>query len=74
MPTNRLKGFFTFLSLHQVERFGDRDVGKGDARAAHVGAPNDREGTGAGGERQRRDGRTSAQGVPAQRTPARGRT
>ena len=47
-----------------MEGFGDRDVGKGDARAAHVGAPHDREGTGAGGERQQRDtgGGISAEG------------
>ena len=54
LPTNRLKGFSCFLSLHQVERFGDRNVSK-EERAAHVGAPYNREETGAGRERQRRD-------------------
>ena len=38
-----------------MERFGDRDVGKEDAGTAHVRAPYNCEGTGARGERQRRD-------------------
>ena len=42
--------------------------GQGGRRAAHVEAPNDRGGKGAGGERQRRDGRTSAREAPARRT------
>ena len=37
-------------------------LGQGGRRAAHVEATNDRGGKGAGGERQRRDGRTSARG------------
>ena len=49
--TRRLKVFSHFVSLHQVESFGERDVGKRDAGAAHVGTPYDREGTGAGVER-----------------------
>ena len=43
-------------------------LGQGGRRAAHVEAPNDRGGKGAGGERQRRDGRTSAREAPARRT------
>ena len=43
-------------------------LGQGGRRAAHVEATNDRGGKGAGGERQRRDGRTSARGAPARRT------
>ena len=39
-----------------MESFGDRDIGQGGVGAALVGAPHEREGTGAGGERQRRDG------------------
>ena len=43
-------------------------LGQGGRRVAHVEATNDRGGKGAGGERQRRDGRTSARGAPARRT------
>ena len=43
-------------------------LGQGGRRAAHVEAPDDRGGKGAGGERQRRDGRTSAREAPARRT------
>ena len=50
-----------------MKRFGDRDVDKGDAGAAHVGAPHDREGTGAGGEAS---GGTLAEGFRRRDTSA----